>query len=235
MPAQAIPPGSESRLRLGLVLEFLPEDVVNADITIKQYSDAADLPISNLNAFAGDLANVLYKIPKDGQAEHFMAYEGQNQFNSFLWGLEKIFGNTNRAIQLFRDWPPASNSKFRGFDSNEDASQYDKEVRYARKVADPLAHGIHPLQDSFSPSHVERDKDTYKIRTIKVWRTQDEKEHKEGDKDKDGKWGDAAQDATEMLLNYFLWSVLSRREEAKNARNQLLDKYFRFEPIPQKN
>jgi hypothetical protein len=222
-----------------LVLESLPEEVVEADITVKQYSDAAKLPIKDLNSFAGDLANVLVNIPKDGQAEHFQAYQGQDQAEAFRWGVAKIAGNTQRAIGLFREWPPSS--KFNDFEALDGDKESAKRLTYARRVSQPLAHAIHPLQDSFSPGHVvrEKDGDQLKIRKITVWREQEKKVHKQGDeswRDQPGSWGrdcaDAARDATEILLNYFLYSVLYRQAEAEKARDTLLYKYFCFEPVP---
>jgi hypothetical protein len=62
----ALPPGSETRYRLQLVGDRLPEDVVNADITIDQFSDSANIPVTDIKSLAGDLATRLFQIPKEG-------------------------------------------------------------------------------------------------------------------------------------------------------------------------
>jgi len=235
--ADALPPGSETKYRLQLVGDRLPEYVVNADITINQFSDSANTPISDLKSLVGDLASVLFRIPQDGQAEHFQAFQYQKQIQAFRWGLGKIFTNTNNAIRKFRDWPLSS--KFREYELFEEDNHNYKDTNYAREIANLLAHGIHTLQDSFSPAHVQRewDGDKLKIRKITVWREQTEAEHKAGDQDwhdqHDGhSWGDTAAKATELLLNYFIWAVLSKPEQAAKARTTLLLTYFLFEPKP---
>lgn len=233
----ALPPGSETRYRLQLVGDRLPEDVVNADITIDQFSDSANIPITDIKSLAGDLATRLFQIPKEGQAEHFQAYQYQKQIDAFRWGLTRIAVNTDRAIAKFRDWPRSS--KLREYEMFDGQSSTSRDEARAQGIANLLAHGIHPLQDSFSPAHVIRewDGDVLKIRKITVWREQTEDEHKRGDKDwhdkqKDGhpSWGDAAKDATELLLNYFIWAALGKQETAQKARAKLLLTYFIFEP-----
>lgn len=232
----ALPPGSETRYRLQLVGDRLPEDVVNADITIDQFSDSANTPVTDVKSLAGDLATRLFQIPKQGQAEHFQAFQYQKQIEAFRWGLTEISENTRKAIAKFRDWPRSS--KLSEYEMFDDSSKSRDDAR-ASGIANSLAHGIHPLQDSFSPAHVVRewDGDILKIRRITVWREQTEDEHKAGDKDwhdqqKDGhpSWGNAAQDATELLLNYFIWAVLGKQDRAQKALTKLLLTYFIFEP-----
>lgn len=233
----ALPPGSETRYRLQLVGDRLPADVVNADITIDQFSDSANSPVTDIKSFAGDLANRLFVIPKEGQAEHFQAFQYQKQLDAFRWGLKEIAVNTDKAIAKFRDWPRSS--KLREYELFDGDGSSSRDGARAAGIANALAHGIHPLQDSFSPAHVVRewDGDILKIRKITVWREQTEDEHKAGDKDwhdkqKDGhpSWGDAAKDATELLLNYFIWAVLGKQDTALKARSKLLLTYFIFEP-----
>jgi len=235
--ADALPPGSETRYRLQLVGDRLPEDVVNADITINQFSDSANTPVTDIKSLAGDLATRLFQIPKDGQAEHFQAYQYQKQIDAFRWGLTKIAVNTDKAIAKFRDWP--GSSKLREYELFDGDSSTSRDEARASGIANLLSHAIHPLQDSFSPAHVVRewDGDICKIRRITVWREQTEEEHKAGDKDwhdkqQDGNpsWGDAAKDATELLLNYFIWAALGKQETALKARTKLLLTYFIFQP-----
>jgi len=235
----ALPPGSETRYRLQLVGDRLPEDVVNADITINQFSDSANTPVTDIKSLAGDLATRLFQIPKEGQAEHFQAFQYQKQLEAFRWGLRQIAVNTDKAIAEFREWPRSS--KLREYEMFDGDNSTSRDEARAQRIANLLAHGIHPLQDSFSPAHVIRewDGDILKIRRITVWREQTEAEHKAADKNwhdkqEDGhpSWGDAAKDATELLLNYFIWSVLGKQEPAQKARTKLLFTYFIFEPKP---
>ena len=232
----ALPAGSETKYRLQLVGDRLPRKVVEADITINQFSDSANSPVTDIKSLAGDIANVLFKIPKTGQAEHFQAFRYQKQIEAFRWGLNEIFTNANKAIREFMEWPPGS--KFDDYNMSDDEHDRDRDARYSARTANFLSHGIHPLQDSFSPAHVVRewDEGIPKIRKITVWREQTEEEHKAGDKDwhdpHDGheSWGDTAMKATELLLNYFIWCVLSKPEKAIEARKSLLLTYFIFEP-----
>jgi hypothetical protein len=228
--ADALPPGSETRYRLQLVGDRLPEDVVNADITIDQFSDSANTPVTDIKSLAGDLATRLFQIPKDGQAEHFQAFQYQKQIEAFRWGLKKIAVNSDKAIAKFLDWPRSS--KLREYEMFDGDSSTSRDEARAQGIANQLAHAIHPLQDSFSPAHVVRewDGDILKIRKITVWREQTEDEHKAGDKDWHGQWGDAAEAATELLLNYFIWAVLGKQDTALKARTKLLLTYFIFEP-----
>jgi len=233
----ALPPGSETRYRLQLVGDRLPADVVNADITIDQFSDSANTPVTDIKSLAGDLATRLFQIPKDGQAEHFQAYQYQKQIDAFRWGLTKIAVNSDKAIKKFQDWPRSS--KLREYEMFDGDSSTSRDEARAQGIANVLAHAIHPLQDSFSPAHCIRewDGDILKIRKITVWREQTEAEHKAGDqdwhnrqKDEHPSWGDAAKDATELLLNYFIWAVLGKQDTALKARTKLLLTYFIFQP-----
>lgn len=232
----ALPPGSDTKYRLQLVGDRLPTYVVDADYTINQFSDSANSPITDIKSLVGDLANILFRIPKEGQAEHYQAFQYQKQIEAFRWGLKEILSNTEEAIQVFRSWPRSS--KFSEYELFDGDRSHEKDQNYARQTANLLAHGIHPLQDSFSPAHVIRewDGDIPKIRKITVWREQTEEEHEAGDQDwhdpHDGhdSWGDTAMKATELLLNYFIWSVLYKPENAENARTSLLLTYFIFEP-----
>ena len=144
--------------------------------------------------------------------------------------MNEIAFHTNSAIARFIEWPRSS--KLREYELFDGDSSTSRDEARAQGIANRLAHGIHPLQDSFSPAHVVRewDGDILKIRKITVWRDQTEAEHKAGDEDWHGKWGDAAKDATELLLNYFIWAVLGKQDTALKARAKLLLTYFIFQP-----
>jgi hypothetical protein len=229
-----VPAGSETRYKLNLVLDLLPEDVVDADITMNQFSDlprvSLKLPVPIIGPLIDRIPTKPFNTPKTGQAEHAMAYQGQSRSEAYAWTMRKIIGSAQAAAQLFWEWPRIRESAY-PFDSSPSEAQT---TRYSRTIANRLAHGLHPLQDSFAPRHVERrpDGDGFKIVRFLVWKEQDEKDHKEEDKTwrgEDGalsKLGSAAENATEMLLTYFVYCVTNKRDIAENILNTLVKKYF---------
>ncbi len=196
---QEILPPEHVRRRLLSVLKSLSIAVVEADITIEQYSDTK--------------AGKKLGLSQTGQASHFMANKGQSQRDAYVYGLAKVFNNTNQAIILFKQM------------------KNDADFGGATRA---LAEGIHALQDSFSPAHVVRTKqgNKYVISQILVWSEQQKAQHEAGDQSwklPDGKLSPLGQEcyvATTVLLAYFVLSVLNKDDEAQKQRLILLDRYF---------
>ena len=102
------------------------------------------------------------------------------------------------------------------------------------QVSDALGDGIHALQDSFSPAHVQRTKVGNKlvIMRIKVWGEQDKKDHAAGDRsweDASGsltELGQACKEATIALLTYFIFSVINKDRDAERFRRLLMDTFL---------
>lgn len=147
------------------------------------------------------------------QSTHFMAVKGQKQSDAYKAGMAKIFGPVDDAASLFRD--PSNDIK---------------------RIGTKLGNGVHPLQDSFSPTHCSReDRSAGRsvITEIFVWAEQDKKVHEAGDlKWQDpatgglSKLGDTVVDATKMLFAYFALSALGQRKEAAEKKVDLIDKYL---------
>lgn len=153
------------------------------------------------------------KLSQWGQATHFMANKGQSQRTAYAAGVEKIFGPTETAV-----------TRFKGMKKDSDIGQ----------VSDALGDGIHALQDSFSPAHVQRTKVGNKlvIMRIKVWGEQDKKDHAAGDRsweDASGsltELGQACKEATIALLTYFIFSVINKDRDAERFRRLLMDTFL---------
>lgn len=145
------------------------------------------------------------------QSTHFMAIRGQSQSDAYKAGLAKMWQPVNEAIGSFRD--PASDIK---------------------RIGTKLGNGLHPLQDSFSPTHCKREQrgDKSVIVEIFAWDDQDKEEHKAGDL----KWkndsgglsvlGETVVDATKMMLAYFVLGALGQNTEAARKKFDLVGKYF---------
>jgi len=203
---RAMLPPQDVRRRVLKVLSKLPNDVVATDVTLEQFSDSK--------------RGHKY-LSQYGQATHFMANKGQSQRTAYAAGVEKVFGPAERAVKLFKKIADDSDLATRTASPLDDVS-----------VA--LADGVHALQDSFSPTHVQRDKlgDKFVIMRLQVWSEQDKKDHKAGDeswKGKDGKLtplGQACREATLTLLSYFIFRVINKDADAERQRRLLMDKYF---------
>ncbi len=195
------PKTSLVRYKLLLLLKKLPANVVLTDITIEQYSDTK-------------LGHVL--LSQTGQATHFMANKGQPQFSAYQAGLKKVFGPVYEAVTLFTG----------SFALLSDALTDEAGVR--------LGDGLHALQDSFSPAHVKRMKrgEQWLIEELFVWNEQKKEDHEAGDeswRNSDGTLSDlgrAVEDATKMMLAYFVLRVVGKRGEADKKQAELMQKYF---------
>lgn len=189
------------RYKLEVLLQSLPANVVLTDITIEQYSDTP-------------LGHVL--LPQTGQATHFMANQGQPQLKAYQAGIKKIFGPVNDAIESFT------------------RTLYWVQDSDLMKTSQSLADGVHALQDSFSPVHVKREQrgEKWIIQKLYVWGEENKKDHEAGDetwRNKDGSLsglGRAVEDATRMLLTYFVLTVVGKKTAADKSFNELMDKYF---------
>jgi hypothetical protein len=81
-------PPQQARERLLSIFDQLPDDVVDTDITLEQFSDSS----------------WGHKIlSQDGQATHFMANKGQSQGDAYAAGLKKIFVPVDNAVKLFKE------------------------------------------------------------------------------------------------------------------------------------
>ena len=198
----ALPP-RDARRRLLKVLSKLPSAVVDTDITLEQFSDTGFG-----HKFLG----------QDGQATHFMANKGQPQRGAYAAGIDKVFGPAERAVQLF----------------NEMADDSDLSTRTASRVDDVsrgLGAAVHAVQDSFSPTHVQRDQ-RGDIMRIQAWRDQLGKDHNAGDRSwQDGggnltKLGRLCMEATILLLQYFVLRVVNKDADAERCRRKLMKVYL---------
>jgi len=201
-----LPPGKETvRKRLLEVLRELPSTVVLTDVTPDQFSDK---PV---------LREVLSPT---GQATHFMANQGQNQWEAYLAARAKISDGVERAISAF-------SGAVVGREQGEGVSL---------NVSRPLGNAIHTLQDSFSETHVQREPRGKQSIIVKIFSWEEQKkakvDHDAGDKkwrNDDGTLTEAGQDAvdaTKMLLAYFVLSVVGKRREAAEKKFDLIDSYL---------
>lgn len=200
-------PVGHVRDRLLTVLSSLANIVVLVDITLEQFSD-------------GKLKKV---TAKTGQATHFMAYKGQSQREAYGWGMEKIFGKVEDAVNNMKQTP--SDWEDRGMAND--------------RCTNPLAESLHTLQDSFSPAHVERRKDGYRWLIVRlfVWSEQKKKDHEaadhtwlaNGEPSDDANLsplGQACYNATIMLLKYYVLCVANKTSEAERQKKELIEKYL---------
>jgi hypothetical protein len=145
------------------------------------------------------------------QSTHFMAFRGQSQSDAYKAGLAKIWQRVDEAIGLFRN--PTSDVK---------------------KIGTKLGNGLHPLQDSFSPTHCRREPrgDGSAIVEIFVWADQKKAAHEAGDvtwkNDAGGlsALGLTVVDATKMMLAYFVLGAVGKNREAAQKKVELVGKYF---------
>ena len=199
-------PPRDARRRLLKILSELPMDVADTDITPEQGSDSS----------------IGHKtLSQSGQATHFMANKGQSQRSAYAAGVEKIFGNAEKAVKLFQATDDVSDTTSRGTSAVDD-------------VAVALGDSVHALQDSFSPVHVHRNKvgGRFLIMRIQVWSDQTWKEHKAGDstwKKSDGgltELGQACYEATKSLLAYFVLRAVNKSDEAEQHKRMLMSEWL---------
>jgi hypothetical protein len=170
-----------------------------------------------------------------GQRHHFMRHESQSEQQAYELGVKWIFDETMQAANLLKNYrrPRTQNSQ-----------ESDWGIFPAETIHEHLGNALHALQDSFAPGHVERDK-ALTITAIHVY----DKENKHptapnklshADYDKlwkgdDGKlsWlGDAAAQASRVLILFFALSALGHSSEANLQREQLLNRYLRANLSP---
>jgi hypothetical protein len=148
-------------------------------------------------------------LPQTGQATHFMGNTDQPQMQAWEAGMKKVFDPVDDAAERLQQW------------------LYDGDVVTAK-----LGDGIHALQDSFSPAHVQRKQvnGAWIIEKIFVWADQKKEGHKSGDeswKRKDGEaLRKACQDATVRLLRYFIARFLRQTDVAFQEQWGLQFSYF---------
>lgn len=172
----------------------------------------------------------------EGQRHHFMKYGNQKDQDAYKVAVDWIFDEATTAAQLLSrllgprrryqehgDW---------GFGTEQDS------------VGPHLGNALHSLQDSFSPGHVQRDTDLV-IRGINIY--DEENKHptapgKLGHAAYDETWktpdgslsplGQAAADASVVLLLFFLRTAFGQADAAKIQKQILLEKYLRLDLSP---
>jgi hypothetical protein len=138
------------------------------------FRDTRDIPVGHMS--------------DTGQRHHFMRYEGQTDWGAYTdgksWIIEKGLAAANGlkpridCFDLYRE-----RNNYREFASCFKSGD----------VEEPLGDALHALQDSFSPSHTDREKGSLIITRVHTFSLGD-KEHGKLDKSwsKDGRFSDLA-------------------------------------------
>ena len=148
-----------------------------------------------------------------GQPHHFMRLPGRSASDSIRAAMEGLWQNVDEAVFQFR-W----------------------EGHYAKEY---LGKALHALQDSFSPTHVKREKKedgSWVIKDLFEYTAQEKKDHDKGDAQYAvaGEWqlselGKATVLASELLLSYFVQRVLGLGSQAAQTRQTLETAFLRDE------
>lgn len=162
-----------------------------------------------------------------------MKYSGQTDQDAYDVAVAWIFSEATLAAELLK----SRLGPRRHYQESGDWGLGEQQ----ESVGPHLGNALHSLQDSFAPGHVKRDSDLV-IRGINIYDKENKHPtepgklgHAEYDaswKDKEGHLtplGQAAADASVVLILFFLHTAYGHAAQAKAQREILLEKYLRLD------